>query len=656
MFKVKRFFSTSVALGVGLSTLAGISEAQYFGSPTGNGLYSNPPFATHPGVPIRQVAAPLRIGGNYPHVAQQGIGLPNGVGAVMGHQHIPMPGSGLSSPKSVMEQPQSFGNPTLAPKQSIQLGAIQSGPMTTTPSYTAPLPPVNNDAIHHAGAETIQPKPMTSSQSNGAPYAGQPMQQAPHAQQNFEQYPSTHASTYGSYGTAPAAGLYQGPDGSSCSTCSADGSCVTSLSVNPYLSGPVAVSPWIFGANALIFQRIDNDSVRLSTNGNDPRPPYLTTYDARMETAGGYELMGGRYFGCGQYAILGSYWSILPTDETRTVYGGGTTGVSLYTNLPFNFTPGAGTAPYGITMPGNDAYFWYNDAQAHQITRGSEFQNVEVNFFSFALGGAARQGFAGAGGFGGGFGVGAGGGWKNGRFGRSGFSRIGRHDGHGHGSGGGQSCGNGGCNECAQPSCAMPCSGPTNACGPIVGAQCSPLRFAWFGGVRWFQFSDNLQYATSQDDAIIGNGTDFFYRNNVVNDLVGFQLGGLANYCCGSRLSLYAGTKFGVFNNRTQFDTFAGNSTAAATVQNGSYAGQAYNLMTTENNVAFLGEGEVGGRVRVTNGWSATCGYRLLGVAGVATAPGQIPYDFSRLDDASDIKTNDSLLLHGITIGALYNW
>jgi hypothetical protein len=186
--------------------------------------------------------------------------------------------------------------------------------------------------------------------------------------------------------------------------------------------------------------------------------------------------------------------------------------------------------------------------------------------------------------------------------------------------------------------------------------MCSPLRFAWFGGVRWFQFNDNLEYATSQDDAIIGNGSDFYYRNNVVNDLVGFQLGGLANYCCGSRFSLYAGSKFGVFNNRTQFDTFAGNSTAAATVQSGSYAGQAYNLMATENNVAFLGEGEVGSRVRIAGGWSATCGYRLVGVSGVATAPGQIPYDFSRIDDARDIRTNDSLLLHGITIGLLYNW
>jgi hypothetical protein len=511
------------------------------------------------------------------------------------------------------------------------------------------------------GGEQIQPIPMNSnpvnsSQFNGSTYAAQqplPSQSAP---QNYEQYPSTHASAYGSYGSAPTSGLYQGQDGAACGTCS-DGSCGESYGVNPYLAGPVALSPWIFGANALIFQRIDNDSVRLSTDANNSRPPYLTTHDARMQTAGGFELMGGRYFGCGQYAILGSYWSLQPSDESKTVYGGGTTGVSLYTDLKVNYTPGSGTTPYGITMPGNDAYFWYNNAQAHRITRGSEFQSVEVNFFSFALGGAARQGSVGCG-----TGCGAGcGGWANGRFGRSGYSGAGRHGGHGHGFGGCQTCGTGacgtgGCNECAQPSCAMPCSGPTWGCGPIVGSMCSPLRFAWFGGVRWFQFNDNLEYATSQDDAIIGNGSDFYYRNNVVNDLVGFQLGGLANYCCGSRFSLYAGSKFGVFNNRTQFDTFAGNSTAAATVQSGSYAGQAYNLMATENNVAFLGEGEVGSRVRIAGGWSATCGYRLVGVSGVATAPGQIPYDFSRIDDARDIRTNDSLLLHGITIGLLYNW
>lgn len=653
---MKKFFSTGVVFGIGMTSLVGISEAQYFGSPYTTGLapityssaqFNNPnsaqfnvptsaqfnvPTSGQFNAPIRSASTPLRIGGNYPQIAQQGV--------TFGHQHVDagqalQPFANQIPPGAAAAAQQQFGNVVPA----------QAGQMTLPQPYIAPLPPVNGSVLMpngNRGPEVLapmQPIPMNQSNSVGM------QQNLQQPQQNFDHYPSTHASVYGNYGSVPTSGPHQSFATEGC------GEQVGSCSVNPYLARPVPVCPWIFGANALIFQRIDNDHVRLSSDANNPRPPHLSTSDANMPTAGGFELMAGRYFCGGQYAILGSFWSLQPSDASRTVYGGGTTGVDLYTDVPFNFTPGSSGVEHGITMPGNDAYFWYDNAQAHQIVRGQEFNSFELNFASFALGGAARQGFplgggCGAGGFGGGSG------WANGRYGRSGYSGCGNRCG-GCQSGGG--CGHGSCGGCAQQ-CAVPCRGPTSACGPIVGAPCSPFRFVWLGGIRWFQFNDHLNYTTSQDDAIIGNGNDFSYRNNVQNNLVGFQLGGMANYCCGSRLGLYCGSKFGVFNNSTSFDTFAGNAMTAATVQNGSYIGRAYNLMSSDNNLAFLGEAELGGRVRIINGWSTTCGYRVIGVSGVATAPGQIPYNFSRIDDAQKIKSNEALLLHGVTIGLLYNW
>ncbi len=76
------------------------------------------------------------------------------------------------------------------------------------------------------------------------------------------------------------------------------------------------MKPWIFGANALIFDRIDNEYVRLSSRfiaGGGPGnnvPTTLSTFDARMGHAAGFEVFGGRYFGCGKYAIIGSYWGL----------------------------------------------------------------------------------------------------------------------------------------------------------------------------------------------------------------------------------------------------------------------------------------------------------------------------------------------------------
>jgi hypothetical protein len=178
------------------------------------------------------------------------------------------------------------------------------------------------------------------------------------------------------------------------------------------------------------------------------------------------------------------------------------------------------------------------------------------------------------------------------------------------------------------------------------------------GGVRWFRFGDNFEYASSETDGTFGYGADdIYYRNNITNDLVGFQLGALANYCTGCRVNLYAGTKFGAFCNHINYDSYAGTATTPAIVSSyTSYDNQQYIIDSSDNSLALLGEGELGLGVCICRGLTATCGYRVIGVSGIATAPGQIPYDFSLLNDASKINNDSSLILHGLSIGGMYNW
>ncbi len=386
-------------------------------------------------------------------------------------------------------------------------------------------------------------------------------------------------------------------------------SCGESVSCAPSVVSP---SPWIFGAGGLVMNRIDDSNVRLSSDGNMPTDGLLYTQDAKMRTSGGFQGSVGRYFGGGRYALVGTYWGIYPQYQQRYITAGA--GQDLTSDLPWtiqNFG-GAGPMPVGVPRgidhPTRNGFNWYDMAEAHMLTRHSEFHNVELNLYTFALGGAARAGDLGC----------------------------------GTGGGCGTGCG----------------TGPTGPCAPWYGAQCSKLRFNLFGGIRWFRFQDNLEYATNQGDYNFNrSGDDFYYNNDVINDLIGFQLGSIGNLCLGSRFNLYGSTAFGIYNNRISADTHAGTDMQVANIaSNNAWNGTPYSFMNTQNDVAFLGEGNCGVGVRVFRGWTANVGYRVVAVSGVATAVGQIPYDFSNGEEVNRIRNDRSLILHGGVFGVNYNF
>jgi hypothetical protein len=627
---VKKTWFPGLALTLGVSALPAVAMGQYSIGNSGSGLTTSS-FNTVPAIPVggsgvRSIVAPPAAPANLASYPQHGA---VGSGIADGHIHV--------APQGIIE------NPVL----NSQYQAVP------THSHAAPVA----QPYEQMRAPVIQ--------------QDVPSVQAPTAA--ISSCPACNSGNCATHGVGASAGQFISPTPSYSTTAPSYGVAAYGSSESCYASAPVSVgpsavspSPWIFGAGALVFNRFDDDVVTLTTNTQDgasliPAPnPYvqsfLRTSDSRMEATGGFQTSIGRYFCDGRYAIIGSYWGIFENPQTSTILASDQINGNLRSNLPFTLRGPGGAWQYGLDMPAQSVYDWYDGSFAHRLVRDQQFHNIELNFFSFALGGGARQGIA-AGGCGSGFGGG------------NGLRRVGYGSGsrlvggglHGGGSGAcgsyGDACGDP-CQTSCEP-CAVSCSGPTGPCAPWYGAQCSKLRLNLFSGIRWFRFKDSLEYASSENDGVFNGGADdFYYRNGVTNDLLGFQLGTMAHWCCGSRFNLFGGTSFGIYGNHMQATTFAGTTTQTAAIlsPNTAFDNRPYDYDSNETDVAFLGEGTLGTGIRISRGWSANIGYRVVGVSGVASAIGQIPRDFARGDEITRINNNNSLILHGLVLGAAYNF
>ncbi len=143
----------------------------------------------------------------------------------------------------------------------------------------------------------------------------------------------------------------------------------------PTVLSVVSPRPWIFGANALLFERIDDEYVRFASDSNMPSMPLLSTNDVDFGHAGGFEIFGGRYFGCGRFAVVASYWSLFPESQMAAI--GPVAGVNQRTNIPFT-TRGIAdpNVYYGIELPTSNVYNRYDGTYAQRIRRDQDFQTL----------------------------------------------------------------------------------------------------------------------------------------------------------------------------------------------------------------------------------------------------------------------------------------
>jgi hypothetical protein len=557
---VKYTFVRGLALTLGVYAIPNATFAQYSIGEPGVGLTS----------------------GAYIPVAKPGVATMMIPGVPAGYQTSQTVGSGIpTSTGAVLVQGIPNGQTQMIPATHVPVQMFPQAGTTlpTTPQY---MVADNRSVLQNGGYQQAIPQPVQ-----------------PHAQELVQPYPQAEASAHpGVVNTNETP--YTAPTIGTSEAC-------TTTSCGPAIQ---PLCPWIFGANALLFNRLDDDCTALTYRIADPTYPLLCTRLVDMPTTGGYELYGGRYFCDGRYAVIGSYWGIFSPQQQASVSE--FPGTELMPALFFTYDSPWGGSTAGIRMTSQWVSDWYNQAHTHRVTREQSFQNAEVNFVSFALGGGARQPYSSD----------------------CGSCLFGR-----------------GCADDCRP-------GPTGACAPWYGAQCSRLRFNAFAGLRWFQFQDQLEFGASEANATFDySADDFFYQNHVTNDLFGGQLGATATWCTGRCFNFFTGTSFGVYNNRMSLSSYAGTATEIATIVSANqFNGQQFSFTAHDNDIAFLGEGNVGTGIRISRGWTANIGYRLIGVSGVATSPGQIPRDFGNLNSAWHLKNEHSIMLHGLTLGAAYNF
>lgn len=179
---------------------------------------------------------------------------------------------------------------------------------------------------------------------------------------------------------------------------------------------------------------------------------------------------------------------------------------------------------------------------------------------------------------------------------------------------------------------------------------CGGPNIEWLAGFRYFQFDEGIRLSANNTTAPYPVLTNLDFETE--NRLYGVQLGGRAEKCLFGGLSLVLGCKFGVYNNESSLGSSVNDGAGTFGVVNtGTYAGQAFAHDVTENNVATLGELDLGFNWQFNDCWRANIGYRIIGVGGVALAPQQIPYDWTNFAGHRDIDTNSNLFLHGAYVG-----
>lgn len=170
-------------------------------------------------------------------------------------------------------------------------------------------------------------------------------------------------------------------------------------------------------------------------------------------------------------------------------------------------------------------------------------------------------------------------------------------------------------------------------------------NFELLGGFRYFQFDEQFTYSTFDG----ANPLD--YVLNVENTLLGLQLGGRGEVCISNRLRGAGTIKTGIFNNNVNTRQRITDPTGTIYATVPSAGNRNFDYSDEKNDVAFLSEIDLGLIYQISCKARLRVGYRALGIAGVALATDQIPYEFDNTLATESANTNGSLLLHGGYIG-----
>ncbi|TWU51186.1 BBP7 family outer membrane beta-barrel protein [Rubripirellula reticaptiva] len=469
----------------------------------------------------------------------------------------------------------------------------------------------SNAAVEELPAPIAAPDYSThqSAPYQAAPYQTSPMPSAGFAPCEANGY-STHSYSNHSYSGSPQS---SGACGSGVSAYSQavssnwDGTTYNGASsCNASGAGArPALFPYFGGANLLFFTLEEGAGRQIATGTN-----YGTGFNTSLVDPGystGFDISAGRYLDNGRFGLGLTYLLWNPGEEQ--VIGSGAAGairasMPQYRDVSLNFGSGPETVYDQIDGASVDSL----GATNVRVSRDLQFQGIEANLYSFGLMGAQRAAYAGCG---------------NGSV-------------FGRGLGLGSGCGYGG------------------ATGPLARSSSGRVRVMTSHGFRWLQIDDSMETAYNVDGAPGYQAQDIYDNVDVENNLMGYQFGGMLNYCMGKRLNLNIGGKFGLYGNRAELKHRLGTETQLAYL-NGDNT-QTIDTTSTDTVLATLGELDLGLGYRISNAWTITGGYRVMGITGVASADDNYPNYYSSVAASGNIHADDSYLLHGGYLGMQFNW
>ena len=170
-------------------------------------------------------------------------------------------------------------------------------------------------------------------------------------------------------------------------------------------------------------------------------------------------------------------------------------------------------------------------------------------------------------------------------------------------------------------------------------------------GLRYIDFDESLTYTSGSDSGAGPRSASF--DSSVENSLFGLQTGGRTEFNIFRRFSGSFGLKLGAFYtraraNRRIFGEFADGSAFNPSIQNGSTSAGGYDFGSSESDVSFLAELDLGLIYQLSQSSRLRLGYRRMGISGLAFASNNIPDDLANVEQLNETDDSQSLRLRGI--------
>jgi hypothetical protein len=184
---------------------------------------------------------------------------------------------------------------------------------------------------------------------------------------------------------------------------------------------------------------------------------------------------------------------------------------------------------------------------------------------------------------------------------------------------------------------------------PTAADTCSCFQSSWLAGVRFLKFDEDLLWTSVAGGSFLNEAGGVDQANideRVENYMVGFQIGNRVDWKISDSWSLYGLPKVGIYGNHATNEArfFRGDGV------------QAFDLHGSSDTVSFIGQMDLGLDYHYNCHWSATAGYRVVFISGIALSDQQIPAFLAASNDFMDVKTNGDLVLHGVFAGVEYRF